>query len=120
MVVDTQATPVMAQGVIDRIRSVTDKPIEYVTLSHYHAVRVLGASAYTGDAYLQDWPNTLERERVGTDWTRVANALEPWHSCHNLPKFTAQAPARAAPGRSCRKAGARLSIGAATILGDIA
>lgn len=46
MVVDTQATPVMAQGVIDRIRSVTDKPIDYVTLSHYHAVRVLGASAY--------------------------------------------------------------------------
>ena len=46
MVVDTQATPVMAQGVIDRIREVTDKPIEYVVLSHYHAVRVLGASAY--------------------------------------------------------------------------
>lgn len=46
MVVDTQATPVMAQGVIDRIRSVTDKPIDYVLLSHYHAVRVLGASAY--------------------------------------------------------------------------
>lgn len=46
MVVDTQATPVMAQGVIDRIHSVTDKPIDYVTLSHYHAVRVLGASAY--------------------------------------------------------------------------
>lgn len=46
MVVDTQATPVMAQGVIDRIREVTDKPIDYVVLSHYHAVRVLGASAY--------------------------------------------------------------------------
>lgn len=46
MVVDTQATPVMAQGVIERIRSVTDKPIEHVVLSHYHAVRVLGASAY--------------------------------------------------------------------------
>jgi len=46
MVVDTQATPVMAQGVIDRIRQVTDKPIKYVVLSHYHAVRVLGASAY--------------------------------------------------------------------------
>lgn len=46
MVVDTQATPVMAQGVIDRIRDVTDKPIDYVVLSHYHAVRVLGASAY--------------------------------------------------------------------------
>lgn len=46
MVIDTQATPIMAQDVIRRIRSVTDKPIKYVTLSHYHAVRVLGASAY--------------------------------------------------------------------------
>src|SRR5512144_1907438 len=46
MVSDTQATPVMAQDVIRRIRAVTDKPIRYVVLSHYHAVRVLGASAY--------------------------------------------------------------------------
>src|SRR5262249_17263086 len=48
MVVDAQATPVMAQDVIARVRSVTDKPIRYVLLSHYHAVRVLGASAYDG------------------------------------------------------------------------
>src|SRR5436190_21302351 len=46
MVIDTQATPVMAQDVIRRIRQVTDKPIRYVVLSHYHAVRVLGASGY--------------------------------------------------------------------------
>ena len=46
LVLDTQATPVMAQDVIRRIREVTDKPIEYVLLTHYHAVRVLGASAY--------------------------------------------------------------------------
>ncbi len=46
MVIDTQATPVMAQDVIRRIREVTDKPIKYVVMSHYHAVRVLGASAY--------------------------------------------------------------------------
>jgi glyoxylase-like metal-dependent hydrolase (beta-lactamase superfamily II) len=46
MVIDTQATPVMAQDVIKHIRTVTDKPIKYVVLSHYHAVRVLGASAY--------------------------------------------------------------------------
>ena len=46
MVIDTQATPVMAQDVIRRIREVTDKPITHVVLSHYHAVRVLGASAY--------------------------------------------------------------------------
>jgi glyoxylase-like metal-dependent hydrolase (beta-lactamase superfamily II) len=49
IVVDTQATPVMAQDVIRRIREVTDKPIKYVILSHYHAVRVLGASAYEPD-----------------------------------------------------------------------
>ena len=46
LVIDTQATPVMAADVIRRIRTVTDKPIRYVVLSHYHAVRVLGASAY--------------------------------------------------------------------------
>ncbi len=46
MVIDAQATPVMAQDVVRRIREVTDKPIRYVTLSHYHAVRVLGASGY--------------------------------------------------------------------------
>jgi glyoxylase-like metal-dependent hydrolase (beta-lactamase superfamily II) len=46
LVVDAQATPAMAADVIARIRGVTDKPIEHLVLSHYHAVRVLGASAY--------------------------------------------------------------------------
>ena len=46
MVIDTQATPVMAQDVIRHIRTISDKPIRYVVLSHYHAVRVLGASGY--------------------------------------------------------------------------
>ena len=46
MIIDATATPVMAQGLVRQIREVTDKPIKYVTLSHYHAVRVLGASGY--------------------------------------------------------------------------
>jgi glyoxylase-like metal-dependent hydrolase (beta-lactamase superfamily II) len=46
LVADAQATPVMAQDVIRRIRGVTDQPIKTVVLTHYHAVRVLGASAY--------------------------------------------------------------------------
>lgn len=46
LVADTQATPAMAADVVRRIREVTDKPIRYVVLTHYHAVRVLGASAY--------------------------------------------------------------------------
>ena len=49
MVIDAQATPVMAQDVIRRIREVTDKPIRYVVLSHYHAVRVLGATGYKAE-----------------------------------------------------------------------
>ena len=42
MVIDAQATPVMAEQVIARVKTVTDKPIKYVLLTHYHAVRVLG------------------------------------------------------------------------------
>ena len=46
MVIDATATPAMAKALIERIRSVTDKPIKYVLLTHYHAVRVMGASAF--------------------------------------------------------------------------
>src|SRR5271167_3680413 len=52
MVIDTQATPVMAQDVIRRIREVTDKPVRYVLLSHHHAVRVFGSSAYQAQEIL--------------------------------------------------------------------
>src|SRR6201989_397042 len=49
LVADTQATPVMAQDCIRRIREVTNKPMKYFLLTHYHAVRVLGASAYNAE-----------------------------------------------------------------------
>src|SRR6201996_1010288 len=52
IVFDAQATPAMAGKVIERVASVTDKPIKYVVLSHYHAVRVLGASAYHAQAVI--------------------------------------------------------------------
>ncbi len=48
LVVDAQATPALAGDVLARIRGVTDKPVRHVVLTHYHAVRVLGASAYRG------------------------------------------------------------------------
>lgn len=53
MIIDATATPVMARGVIERVRSVTDKPIKYVLLTHYHAVRVLGASGYRQEGLQQ-------------------------------------------------------------------
>ena len=46
MVIEAQATPRLARKVVECIRSVTDKPISHLVLTHYHAVRVLGASAY--------------------------------------------------------------------------
>ena len=49
MVSDATATPAMAQDLIAKIRTVSDKPIKYVLLTHYHAVRVLGASAYAAE-----------------------------------------------------------------------
>ena len=49
MVSDATATPAMARDLIKQIRTVSDKPIKYVLLTHYHAVRVLGASAYAAE-----------------------------------------------------------------------
>jgi glyoxylase-like metal-dependent hydrolase (beta-lactamase superfamily II) len=84
LVADTQATPVMAQDVIRRIREVTGKPIKYVLLTHYHAVRVLGASAYRAQEIIasrdtydlivergeQDMKSEIER------FPRLFNAVE--------------------------------------------
>jgi len=49
IVIDTQATPHMAQHVLEHIRKITDKPIKYILMSHYHAVRVLGAAGYQAE-----------------------------------------------------------------------
>ena len=69
MIVDAQATPRLAGKVIDRIRTVTDKPIEHVVLSHYHAVRVLGASAYGATAIvMSETARAMVVERGQEDW----------------------------------------------------
>jgi glyoxylase-like metal-dependent hydrolase (beta-lactamase superfamily II) len=46
LVIDARATPVMARELVAHVRKVTDKPIRHVLLTHYHAVRVLGAAGY--------------------------------------------------------------------------
>jgi glyoxylase-like metal-dependent hydrolase (beta-lactamase superfamily II) len=69
MVVDAQATPAMAKDVIARVAEVTAKPIRYVVLSHYHAVRVLGASAYGAQGIVaSDATYRLIAERGQEDW----------------------------------------------------
>ena len=49
LVSDATATPAMARDLIAKIRTVSDLPIKYVLLTHYHAVRVLGAYAYAAE-----------------------------------------------------------------------
>ena len=69
IVVDAQATPAMAKDVVARVAQVTDKPIKYVVLSHYHAVRVLGASAYDAQGIVaSDETYRLIQERGQQDW----------------------------------------------------
>jgi len=87
MIIDATATPVMAQGVIAKVREITDKPIKYVVLTHYHAVRVLGASGYKAEGLEQiiasqdTWDLIVERGRQDMDseigrFPRLFDAVE--------------------------------------------
>ncbi|WGH78688.1 MBL fold metallo-hydrolase [Jannaschia ovalis] len=69
MVVEAQATPRLARKVIDCVRGVTDKPITHLALTHYHAVRVLGASAYGAPQIIMSEPaRAMVAERGKEDW----------------------------------------------------
>ena len=69
MIVEAQATPRLARMVIEKVREVTDKPISHLVLTHYHAVRVLGASAYGADqVIMSDTARSMVVERGQEDW----------------------------------------------------
>jgi glyoxylase-like metal-dependent hydrolase (beta-lactamase superfamily II) len=63
------ATPAAARDWLALLREHTDKPVRYLVLSHYHAVRVLGASAFDADIILtHEKTHELIRERGKEDW----------------------------------------------------
>jgi glyoxylase-like metal-dependent hydrolase (beta-lactamase superfamily II) len=63
------ATPVAAAEWLARLRQYTDKPVRYLVLSHYHAVRVLGASAFDADVIVaHENTRALIAERGKQDW----------------------------------------------------
>jgi glyoxylase-like metal-dependent hydrolase (beta-lactamase superfamily II) len=69
MIVEAQATPRLANKVIEKVRSVTDKPISHVVLTHYHAVRVLGASAFNAQQVIMgEKARAMVVERGAEDW----------------------------------------------------
>lgn len=70
LVVDCRATPALAREMIADIQRVTDKPITRIFLTHYHAVRVFGRSAFTDVHTVIASRNTLDliRERGAHDF----------------------------------------------------
>lgn len=69
MVIEAQATPRLARKVVECIRSVTDKPISHLVLTHYHAVRVLGASVYgAAEIIMSETARAMVEERGAEDW----------------------------------------------------
>jgi len=70
---EARATPFMAQRWLQRLREHTDKPVRYLVLSHYHAVRTLGASAFEADAVIaHDNTRELIAQRGLEDWKSEA------------------------------------------------
>ncbi len=69
MIIEAQATPRLARKVIEKVRQITDKPISHLVLTHYHAVRVLGASAFNApQVIMSEKARGMVVERGQEDW----------------------------------------------------
>jgi glyoxylase-like metal-dependent hydrolase (beta-lactamase superfamily II) len=67
--VEAMATPVAAREWLDELRKHTDKPVRHLVLTHYHAVRTLGASAFDAEEIVaHDNTAALIEERGMQDW----------------------------------------------------
>lgn len=90
LVVDARATPTMAREWIEVIRTLTDRPIRDLVLTHYHAVRVLGASAYhveriVAQRHTQEWIAERGRE----DWaSEMARFPRLFRDAETIPGLT--------------------------------
>jgi len=93
--IEARATPLMAQRWIDVVRTRTDLPFDDLVLTHYHAVRVLGASAFharriitttktaelVDERGLQDWASEqgrMPRLFQGAEW--IPGLTHPTHT----------------------------------------
>ena len=69
LAVEARATPLMAQRWIDVVRSLSAAPFGDLVLTHYHAVRVLGASAFNARRVIATTMTAeLIEERGQEDW----------------------------------------------------
>lgn len=82
VVFDTLATPVLAQALLEVIRSKTDRPIRHVVVGHYHADHIYGLQVFKA-AGAQIWAREEGREYLVSDLARERLAqrrrdLSPW------------------------------------------
>ncbi len=67
--IEARATPATARDWLTKLRAHTQKPVRFLVLTHYHAVRVLGASAYNAAHIIaSDMTDALIEERGKQDW----------------------------------------------------
>jgi glyoxylase-like metal-dependent hydrolase (beta-lactamase superfamily II) len=66
---EARATPDSARDWLVQLRAHTSKPVKFLVLTHYHAVRVLGASAFDAEHIVASTAtNALIKERGKEDW----------------------------------------------------
>ncbi|MGH8791118.1 MAG: MBL fold metallo-hydrolase [Stackebrandtia sp.] len=67
--VEAMATPHAASGWLRQLREHTDKPVRHLVLTHYHAVRTLGAAAFGAEEIIaHENTRALIAERGRQDW----------------------------------------------------
>ncbi|MBW3604418.1 MAG: MBL fold metallo-hydrolase [Actinobacteria bacterium] len=73
---EARATPYMAEQWLRQLREHSDKPVRYLVLSHYHAVRTLGAAAFDADVIVaHENTRDLIAERGKQDWESEAGRM---------------------------------------------
>ncbi|CAN7697705.1 MBL fold metallo-hydrolase [Variovorax sp. LjRoot84] len=82
VLIDTRPTPRMARDFLADIRSVTGKPIKFIVLTHYHAVRVMGASAF-------DEVQAIIASRGTLDWVRERGQADFDSEVERFPRLFA-------------------------------
>ena len=123
MIIEAQATPRLAHKVIEKVRSVTDKPISHVVLTHYHAVRVLGASAFAANqVIMSEAARAMVVERGQEDWdSEFARFPRLFEGHESIPGLTW--PSTTFKGRMSVYLGKRrvdlMQLGRAHTAGDI-
>lgn len=87
---EARATPLMAEQWLDELRHHTDKPVRYLVLSHYHAVRTLGAVAFDADVIVaSEGTRQLIAERGQQDWESEARRMPRlFRGAESIPGLT--------------------------------